>query len=55
MGGLIALAVLILDIVAIVDIVKSSKDTGNKILWLLLVILLPLIGMVLYFLIGKKK
>ena len=55
MGGLIGLVILVLDIIAIVDIVKSSKDTGGKILWLLLVILLPLIGMILYFLIGKKK
>ena len=55
MGGLLGLVILVLDIIAIVDIVKSSKDTGNKILWLLLVILLPVIGLILYFLIGKKK
>lgn len=55
MSGIIGLIILILDIVAIVDIVKSSMDSGKKILWLLLVILLPVIGLVLYFLIGKKK
>lgn len=55
MGGLLGLVILILDIVAIVDIVKSSWDNGKKILWLLLVILLPIIGLVLYFLIGKKS
>lgn len=55
MGGLVGLVILILDIVAIVDIVKSSMEQGKKILWAVLVILLPLIGMVLYFLIGKKK
>lgn len=55
MGGLLGLVVLVLDVIAIIDIVKSSRDAGNKILWLLIVILLPLIGMILYFLIGKKK
>jgi hypothetical protein len=54
-GGLLGLIILVLDIIAIVQIVKSSKTTGNKILWLLLVILLPIIGLVLYFLIGNKK
>ncbi len=55
MVGLIALVVLILDIIAIVDAVKSSIDTGKKTLWIILIFVLPVIGMVLYFLIGKKK
>lgn len=55
MGGLLGLVVLVLDIIAIVDIIKSSIETGKKVLWALLVIILPLIGMVVYFLIGKKK
>ena len=29
--------------------------TGNKALWIILILILPVIGMVLYFLIGKKK
>lgn len=53
--GLIGLVVLILDIVAIVDIVKSAKETGGKVLWIVLVLILPLIGMILYFLMGRKK
>ena len=55
MSGIFGLVVLILDIVAIVDIVKSTLDSGKKVLWVLLVVLLPLVGMVLYFVIGKKK
>ncbi|MCX5665474.1 MAG: PLD nuclease N-terminal domain-containing protein [Candidatus Omnitrophica bacterium] len=55
MGALIGLVILVLDIVAIVDAVKSSMDTGKKALWIILVLVLPLIGMVLYFLIGKKE
>lgn len=54
MGGLLGLIVLILDIIAIVDVLKSSMDTGKKALWITLVLILPVVGMVLYFLIGKK-
>ena len=55
MIGLVALIVLILDIIALADILKSSLDTANKALWIILILVLPVIGMVLYFLIGKKQ
>jgi hypothetical protein len=55
MGSLIGLIILVLDIIALVDVLKSSMETGMKALWIILIILLPVIGMVLYFLIGKKK
>ena len=55
MGTLLGLIVLVLDIVAIVDLLKSAKDTGKKVLWVILILILPLIGMVIYFLVGKKK
>ncbi|MFA5145649.1 MAG: PLDc N-terminal domain-containing protein [Candidatus Omnitrophota bacterium] len=54
MGGILGLLVLVLDIIAIVDVLKSSMDTGKKALWIILILILPAIGMVLYFLIGKK-
>lgn len=31
MKGLLSLVILILDILAIIEVLKSSKDTGNKI------------------------
>jgi len=54
MGGILGLIVLVLDIIAIVNVLKSSMDTGKKALWIILILILPVIGMVLYFLIGKK-
>ena len=54
MTGIVGLLVLVLDIVAIVDALKSSMDTGKKALWIILILILPVVGMVLYFLIGKK-
>jgi hypothetical protein len=55
MGVLIGLIILILDIVAIVNILKSSLATGKKVLWIILVLVFPVLGMVLYFLLGKKQ
>ncbi|MEI8350543.1 MAG: PLDc N-terminal domain-containing protein [Candidatus Omnitrophota bacterium] len=55
MGGILGLVVLVLDIIAIVDALKSSMNTGKKALWIILILILPIIGMVLYFLIGKKQ
>ena len=55
MGALLGLVVLALDILAIVDIAKSSFDSGKKVLWIILILVLPVIGLVLYYLVGKKK
>jgi len=53
--SLFGLLVLILDIIALVKLLQSGADTGNKILWTLLIIFLPVLGMVLYFLMGPGR
>jgi len=53
-GGLIGLIVLVLDIIAIVEVLQSGRAVGEKLLWILLILLLPLIGVLIYFLIGRK-
>ncbi len=55
MGMLLGLIVLVLDIVAIVDLLRSSKGAGKTALWIVLIIIFPIVGMILYFLLGKKK
>jgi hypothetical protein len=55
MSSLVWLVVLILDIVAIVSLLQSGADTGTKLLWVVLIILLPVIGMILYFLMGPGR
>jgi len=52
---LLWIIVTVLDIIAIVSIFKSGAETGTKVLWLLLVIFLPVIGMILYFLMGPGR
>lgn len=52
LNGILALIILIADLVAIVKISQSADSTGKKILWILLVILLPVIGLIAWFLAG---
>ena len=52
--GIVSLLVLILDIIAIISILGADKSVGWKALWILVVLFLPVIGMILYFLIGKS-
>jgi hypothetical protein len=54
MKGLLSLVILVLDIIAIVDVFKSSMTTGKKVLWILLILILPVVGLLLYFFIGRK-
>lgn len=53
-GGIFGLLVLILDIWAIVNIVQSSRSTGSKVFWVVLVLLLPVLGLILWFLLGPR-
>lgn len=48
-GGLLLLA---LDIWALISILQSSASTGRKVIWALLVILLPLVGFLIWLLAG---
>ncbi len=53
-GGLWGLIVLVADIWAIINIFQSSADTGNKVLWTVVVLILPVLGVILWFLWGPK-
>jgi len=52
--GLCGLLVLVADIWAIVNIFQSGADTGKKVLWTVLVILLPIVGFILWFFLGPR-
>ncbi|MCP5463047.1 MAG: PLDc N-terminal domain-containing protein [bacterium] len=55
MKGILSLVILILDILAIIDCIKSSLSTGKKVLWIILILILPVVGLILYYLVGKKS
>jgi hypothetical protein len=48
------LLVLVADIWAIVNIFQSAADSTKKILWTLLVLVAPVIGVIVWFLIGPR-
>jgi heme/copper-type cytochrome/quinol oxidase subunit 2 len=42
-------------LITLIDILKSEFTGNNKIIWLLSVILVPVIGMIIYFVIGRRQ
>ena len=54
MESLIGIAILIADVWAIVSIFQSGASTGKKVLWIVLVLLLPVLGLILWFLLGPR-
>jgi len=53
-GGFLGLVLLILNVWAIVRIVQSDAGTGSKVFWVVLILLLPLLGFILWLLLGPK-
>lgn len=53
-SGIGGLLILILDIYAIVKLLGSNAGTGAKVGWTVLILLLPLLGVILWFLFGPK-
>ncbi len=54
-GGLFGLILLILDVYAIVKTLGSSASTGTKVLWVVVILILPLLGVILWALFGPKS
>lgn len=54
-GGLLGLIILVLDIWAIIKTIESGSSTGSKVLWVLLILVLPVLGFILWLLLGPKK
>jgi hypothetical protein len=53
--GIIGLIILILDIWAILQVFKSSATTGVKILWTVLIVVLPVVGLIIWYFMGPKE
>jgi len=52
--GILGILHLIIVIWAILSIIKSGASTVAKILWGLLVLVLPLVGLIIWFFVGPK-
>ncbi|MCS3511356.1 MULTISPECIES: PLDc N-terminal domain-containing protein [Pseudomonas] len=53
-NSLIGLIILALDIWAIINVFKSGASTGAKVLWILLILLLPLLGLIIWAIAGPR-
>jgi hypothetical protein len=53
-GGIFGVLVLIGDVWALINILQSSSPNDKKLLWAVIVILLPLLGLILWFLLGPR-
>jgi len=51
----IPLFFLLLPIIAIIDILRSRFEGNNNVVFLLIVILLPILGSILYFMLGPSR
>jgi hypothetical protein len=54
-NGFIGLIVLALDIWAIISVLNSSASTGNKAVWVIVIALLPVVGLILWLLMGPRS
>jgi len=53
-GGVFGLLVLIGDIWAIINIFQSSASNAKKLLWIVAVVLLPVLGLILWYFLGPR-
>jgi hypothetical protein len=54
-GGIFGLLVLAADVWAILNIFQSSADTGKKVLWIVLVLVLPVLGLLIWYFAGPRE
>ena len=51
---MVGAVILLLDIFAIVSVLMGSSEVMRKLIWIAVILVLPIVGMGLYFLIGRS-
>ena len=54
-SSILGLLILVADIWAILNIVQSRESTGTKAVWVIVVLLLPLLGLIIWYFAGPKS
>jgi succinate dehydrogenase/fumarate reductase cytochrome b subunit len=54
-GGILGVLVLFADVWAILNIFQSASSTGSKVLWIVLVLVLPLLGVIIWYFAGPRE
>ena len=53
--AILSVAVLLADLWALYELLKSNEGPVVKVLWAALIIILPLVGVILWYLLGPKS
>ncbi len=53
--GILGLLILAGDIWALINILQSSAANDKKLVWILVVVLLPLLGLILWYFLGPRE
>ena len=53
--GFFGLIVLVLDVWAILTVAQSRASTASKAIWIVLILVLPILGLILWFFAGPKR
>ncbi|SFS21271.1 PLD nuclease N-terminal domain-containing protein [Yoonia litorea] len=53
--GIVGLLVLIASVYAIYNVITSGASTGAKVLWTLLILIVPVIGFIVWLLAGPRS
>lgn len=53
--GILGFLILIADIYAVLQIAQSSSSNGKKALWIAIVIVLPVLGLIVWYLMGPGR
>jgi len=54
-SGILGLLILIADVWAILNIFQSASSISSKALWLVLVLVLPLLGVIVWYFAGPRE
>jgi hypothetical protein len=53
-GGIIGLLVLVADVWAVVNVFQSRATTGAKVFWIVLILILPVFGLLVWLCTGPR-
>ncbi len=53
--GIFGFLVLVADVWAIVNIMGSGRRTGDKVLWVIVILLLPVVGWIIWLVAGPRS
>ena len=53
-SSIVALLIFVADVWAIVQVLQSRESTGTKVLWIVLIVLLPVVGLIIWYFAGPR-